>query len=134
MRKSGWLRERKSKVIPTVVSGHTRVYGQSEIGFGIVNWKLKKVWSLSFPEWFRIFVPKENVSTGNKLIFSRDIFRPRSRLPTEKTLMLNKPSSRLNINKNTLGPSVLMKLILEGKFKNKTQMIHFQIYSIRRLS
>ena len=68
------------------------------------------------------------------ILFSRDIFRPRSRLPTEKTLMLNKPSSRLNINKNTLGPSVLMKLILEGKFKNKTQMIHFQIYSIRRLS
>ena len=48
---------------------YTRVYGQSEIGFGIVNWKPKKVWSLSFPEWFRIFVPKENVSTGNKLIF-----------------------------------------------------------------
>ena len=68
------------------------------------------------------------------ILFSRDIFRPRSRLPTEKTLMLNKPSSRLNINKNTLGPSVLMKLISEGKFKNKTQMIHFQIYSIRRLS
>ena len=72
------------------------------------------------------------MSTGEQthILFSRDIFRPRSRLFAEKTLMLNKPSSRLNINNNN---TLLLLSIFEGKFKNKNSNDPFSDFVNHRI-
>ena len=86
------------------------------IGTRIWNCELK-VWSLVLPNCSGYLFQRKCVNwrTNSYFIFKRH-FQTQVTSPAEKTLMLNKPNSRLNINNNTL----LLSLLLEQKFKNKS--------------
>ena len=115
------------KCFPSVWRADTG--GLWSIGTRIWSRELK-VWSLVLPNCSGYLFQRKCVNwrTNSYFIFKRH-FQTQVTSPAEKTLMLNKPNSRLNINNNTL----LLLLLLENS-KIRTQMIHFQILSIRRLS